>query len=320
MHAVINYAAVALAFQPCSAGERSIFELQTSQTNGGSARPPTVVQHKEEKVAARRRRMQNAPVVKKSFFCAKWEQSASSSASGYFLGEHYQVESRESKWQWSFSLNHPLVAAADCGSGKAPEITYALHTQWNLSSSMEATDLFAYNASSFGTVLDQQKHFDATNKCSRSVTGGRYDPYHACSPTSSQTDACAAKGWSGNYSARCSTKNPRLCEIGDLSGRMGMAALLHGGMISLAPVVDTAPAPARSADAAVPPHGFSSVVIHAKCPGNRGKEWILCAMLRDIDKAEDCIGTVSAPLSHLIYARKSSQNTLPKKKKKSYRG
>lgn len=94
------------------------------------------------------------------------------------------------------------------GLAKIREFQYHIHVDWNVSPSSKTSDSFA--------------------GCAKPITGNHYDPDKACGPSSEYAGTSQCEGKTpAQY--KCTptayVEDPRVCEKGDLSGKVGNLVL-----------------------------------------------------------------------------------------------
>jgi hypothetical protein len=231
-------------------------------------------------------------------FCATFSPASAGGASGYFAMQVNQATGL-SYYNFALDLSQFPLAAQCTATGSSSKLKYHIHSFWKLSG---------------------QSSYSSAN-CGASGTGGHYDPGFACSGSS-----CFAKTPTANlckniyrtsvqgYKYGCNSttfgSDVNVCEVGDLSGKFGLATVQNNLVSSNGVYTDPLP-PAvvdyyRSSQTnySTP---FASVVFHCNdAPTNTP---ILCAKLNtDISACQSSSATFgAAPVSASSGAKSYSQ-------------
>jgi len=188
-------------------------------------------------------------------YCATISASEASGASGYYA---LQIQNGAAEHVFSLDLSK-YTGSTYCPLSTQYGLAYRLHSYW---------------------VSTQQSA--AAQLCTHTFTGGTYDPFYACSPSSSNINtACTlmkmsyAKGYIYYCNATTfSTGQYTNCELGDISGKFGQVYSTQGdGVFTGGPFADYFPPQVsdyRSGDEL-----WASIVFHC----GYGNQPIACASL-----------------------------------------
>lgn len=196
--------------------------------------------------------------VSAEFFCATFDAKDAGGVEGYF---NMQLGNGSASYRYSLDLSSFDAQGCNLSEG----LNYHIHSYWTNTSTTSGAN--AYCGSSF-----TGGHFDPNLACSASsqnIGGLCVDIGRTSSSTPSYTYACSGKYDTGNYA---------YCEVGDLSGKFGLAkpssdATTFEQTTNLVDYMPPYLANYGSADAMTYP--WHSIVFHCKTGGTR----LFCAKL-----------------------------------------
>lgn len=145
-------------------------------------------------------------ICSSSNYCAQIDGSESNGAKGYFA---MQINSGKALYSYKLDLTDLMLQDHSCNLSSG--MYYHIHSYWTNT-----------NNSAAGAEL-----------CGASNTGGHYDPNLACGYTS---EACALLNRTSASSYKCNKEDYmagkyQFCQIGDLSGKFGMATPTSSGLV-----------------------------------------------------------------------------------------
>jgi hypothetical protein len=200
--------------------------------------------------------------------------------SGYFVASFDD----RAQATYSFAMTIDVATFLVSCPGLTSGLKFHLHSIW------------AGNSSSQGTLTS----------CGPSTTSGHYDPNLACGSSSTwATTNCTLlnRSTAQGYGYSCTSTNfarrPGACEIGDLSGKFGLAQVTAGTsdqtkLDVLPPTADRylrndplSPYVADFAGSAWANTGWTSVVFHCN---DAASTRLFCSELRAVSSWSDCVG------------------------------
>lgn len=201
-------------------------------------------------------------------YCASFDAAETGGATGYVAVSLFPTNGMAS---YSYALNLNGMQTANCVM--ALGLKYHIHSYW-------------YNATATSSA--------GPLTCGASVTGGHFDPNLACSSSSQQSATSCKMLGRNNTNYACTSQNFQqgqfsFCEVGDLSGKFGLALPASGTNLAyssngnfadpLPPYGVNYEATTMNKDGQLVSNMWSSVVFHCMTSSTTDSR-LLCAKLQ----------------------------------------
>jgi hypothetical protein len=170
----------------------------------------------------------NAPTttpIANQQYCATFSSGQADGATGYFL---MSIANGRATYTYNLDLTNLGIGSSLCSASPISSgLKYHVHSYWN---NMTTTS-------------------SAGSYCGASLTGGHYDPTNACSSVSQNIGtSCVNLGRTASqgYTYTCnstlySSGTYSDCEVGDISGKFGVAMPISGSVFSATGMMDNTP-------------------------------------------------------------------------------